>query len=200
MRFVVKSVIEEIHYARRQVTRWIYNEYRQIAEAMGFDRYPKVRWDQTILKDEILYMTIISQLVDRRMLSYRTALEKLGFDFENEYENMSQEFDDVLDGIFGIIGSPWQQAKAGLPVSSDGGDGNNIQPTQRAPQGSPSGGRPRAQPGKPKQQNTNPDAAQQTKAQENVTLKDVLMNLDDETFDLVMDKLKDERDKIKDGE
>ena len=66
---VVKGLMEEINYARRQVTRWVYNEYGQIAEAAGFDRFPKVRWDEGILQDVILYMNTISQLVYRRMLS-----------------------------------------------------------------------------------------------------------------------------------
>lgn len=143
---MVKGLYEEIQYARNQVTRWVYDEYRQIAEVMGFDRFPKVRWDEGVLKDPILYMSTISNLVDRRMLSYRTALEELGFDFPNESRNMEEEFDLVQDGIFGIIGSPWQQAKGG-PF----GGGGTIQPTQRTPTGSPSQGRPKGQPAKKKQ-------------------------------------------------
>ena len=53
--WAIGAVKEDIEYARKQVTRWIYNEYRQIAEAMGFDRFPKVRWDENILRNDILY-------------------------------------------------------------------------------------------------------------------------------------------------
>lgn len=144
----LKGLMEEINYARHQVTRWIYREYQQIAEAVGFDRFPKIRWDEGVLKDTILYMATLSQMVDRRMLSYRTSLEALGFDFSNELKNMEEEFDYVEEGTFGIIGSPWQQAKAG-----PGG----IQPTQKAPTGTPSGGRPKGQPAKPKQTQTQPN-------------------------------------------
>jgi len=138
---IVKSVIEEVNYARRQVEIWIYNEYRQIAEAMGFDRFPRVRWDNTILRDIILYMSTISSLVDRRMLSYETALEQLGFDYSNEFNNMENELPSVMDGILGIVGSPFQQAK--------------TQPTQNAPTGTPSKGRPTGQVPKTKQPSTN---------------------------------------------
>jgi hypothetical protein len=134
---LIKGVQEEIDYARRQVTRWIYKEYQQIAEAMGFEQFPKIRWDEGVLKDTIMYMSIISQLVDRRMLSYNTALETLGFDYANELENMQEEFDLVEKGIFGILGSPWQQAK--------------VQPGQRAPIGTPSDGRPPTKPPKKKE-------------------------------------------------
>ena len=114
---LVRTLIEEINYARRQVTRWIYNEYQQIASAVGFDRFPKVRWDNTILRDIILYMSTIAQLVDRRMLSYRTALEQLGFDYNNEFNNMGNELPSVLDGTLGITGSPFQQSKQPVQTS-----------------------------------------------------------------------------------
>lgn len=139
---MVRGLTEEIEYARVQVTRWVYREYQQIAEAMGFDRFPKIRWDDGVLKDPILYMSTISSLVDRRMLSYRTALEELGFDYPNEAKNMEEEFPLVQEGIFGIIGSPWQQSKAGP---------GSVQPTQKAPTGTPSKGRPTGQPAKKKQ-------------------------------------------------
>jgi hypothetical protein len=178
IQLAVKGIQEEIKYARDQVTRWIYREYRQIAEAMGFERFPKIRWDDSVLKDTIMYMNILSQLVDRRMLSYQTALEELGFDYPNELANMETEFDLVEKGIFGIIGSPWQQAK--------------VQPNQRAPQGSPSQGRPSGQPAKKKQpQSPNKKSTtqrqKQTKPQQqqqaaSLTLNDLIDSMSNEEF------------------
>ncbi len=170
---VVKGLQEEIEYAREQVTRWIYREYQQIAEAMGFDRFPKVRWDEGVLKDTIMYMNILSQLVDRRMLSYNTALEALGFDYDNELNNMEEEFDLVDKGIFGIIGSPWQQAK--------------VQPGQRAPVGTPSSGRPTAKPAKKKVQQSPQKKNQtqkktQTKPQKTASISEVVKGMSDEEF------------------
>jgi hypothetical protein len=143
---LTKGIYEEICYARRQVEKWVYREYRQIAEAMGFDRFPKIRWDQSVLRDEILYMATLSSLVDRRMLSYQTALEALGFDYANELENMQNELPLVEDGVFGIIGSPFQQSAS---------PGSGVQPTQKAPSGTPSNGRPKGQTNT-KTKNTNP--------------------------------------------
>lgn len=141
---LVKGLMEEVNYARRQVTKWIYREYQQIAEAMGFDRFPKVRWDNGILMDTILYMNTLSAMVDRRMLSYRTALESLNFDYPNELKNMEEEVPLVESGLFGILGSPWQQSK------------QNIQPVQKAPTGTPSKGRPTGQPAGKKATNVDP--------------------------------------------
>ena len=173
---VVKGLMEEINYARRQVTRWIYNEYRQIAEAMGFDRFPKVRWDEAILKDTILYMSTLAQMVDRRMLSYRTSLEALGFDYDNELFNMEEEQALVEAGTFGIIGSPWQQAKTQ-------GEG--------APTGTPSSGRPKAKPAKPKEKETNPakKTKKPPKTESNVTVQDIVAEMSEEQFSVFMKDL-----------
>lgn len=115
---LIKGLMEEINYARRQVTRWIYKEYQQISEAMGFDRIPKIRWDEGILLDTILYLNSISQMVDRRMLSYRTSLEALGFDYPNELRNMEEELPLVEAGTFGILGSPFQKSAGPVPVGT----------------------------------------------------------------------------------
>jgi hypothetical protein len=134
-----RTLTEEITYARNQVEKWIYGEYREIAESQGFDRFPKVRWDNTILRDIILYMSTIGQLVDKRMLSYETALEQLGFEFDNELANMKEEFPLVMDGTLGIIGSPYQKAGAA-----------GVQPVQKTPTGTPSAGRPKGKVATPK--------------------------------------------------
>jgi len=175
---ITKGLTEEINYARRQVTRWIYREYQQIAEAVGFDRFPKIRWDESVLKDTILYMNTLSQLVDRRMLSYRTSLESLGFDYDNELENMENEVKLVKKGTFGILGSPWQQAKS--------------QPVQKAPVGTPSSGRPPAQPAGPKGQDVKKNQQNVTKKinktktpqnqKKSASLTDVVKDMDSEQF------------------
>lgn len=142
---LIKGLMEEINYARRQVTRWIYKEYQQIAEAMKFDRFPKIRFDNGVLQDTILFMAALAGMVDRRMLSYRTALEGLNFDYPNELKNMEEELPLVQDGVFGIIGgSPFQQSKPG------------VQPVQNSPSGTPSRGRPTGQPAGKKKPNVDP--------------------------------------------
>lgn len=141
---LVKGLMEEVNYARRQVTKWIYREYQQIAEAMNFDRFPKIRWDEGVLMDTILYMNTLASLVDRRMLSYKTSLESLNFDYPNELKNMEEELPLVEKGLFGILGSPWQQAK------------QSIQPVQNSPTGTPSKGRPTGEPTGKKTTNVDP--------------------------------------------
>ena len=160
--WAVKAIREDVEYARRQVTRWVYNEYRLIAEAMGFDRFPKIRWDESILRDEALYGTFISSMVDRRMLSYETALETLGFDYDNEFHNMSEELPLVEEGIFGIIGSPWQRS--------------SVQEVQRSPEGTPSKGRPPGQTNK-KTDNVDPSKSEDIKVKKAKSFKEIVKGM-----------------------
>lgn len=102
-----RAFAEEINYARRCVKRWIEHEYEEVALAMGFDRYPQVRFDENTLKDEIMMMSIVQGMIDRRIISYETGIEKLGFDFPTELANMKQEKKWVQDGILGLVGSPY---------------------------------------------------------------------------------------------
>lgn len=153
---LTKGLLEEINYARRQVTGWIYKEYRQIAEAMGFDRFPKIRWDKGILLDTILHMNTLAQIVDRRMLSYRTALEGLGYDYPNELKNMEEEQPIVEAGTLGILGSPWQKAAMSGPV----------------PSGTPSSGPPK---GQVKKKSTDPKTSKKSATSPNQQKKNKLV-------------------------
>jgi hypothetical protein len=130
-----KALSAAISYARRQASRWIYKEYKQIAEAFGFEMYPSVRWNDMILKDELAIKTLIMSMVDHRIISYHTAINLLDHDPEFEKAMMAKELADINAGKYGILGSPFQQS-----------GGSNVQETQRAPKGTPSQGRPKNQP------------------------------------------------------
>ncbi len=182
----LKGFAEEVNYARRCVKRWIDHEYEEVALSMGFSQYPIVRFDENALKDEIMMMSVIQGMIDRRILSYETGIEKLGFDFSNELANFIQEQPLVQDGILGIIGSPYN-AKAlpsqtppttkdttpsGKPTTVTEKDlkdlqknmteqlqqiKKQVQTVQRTPVGTPSEGRPRKGRGKPRKKSTTPN-------------------------------------------
>jgi len=175
----LKGFSEEVNYARRCVKVWIDHEYEEVALAMGFDRYPQVRFDENSLKDEIMMMSVIQGMIDRRILSYETGIEKLGFDFANELSNFQQEQSLVQDGVLGIIGSPYNPkalpAQGPVTTTDTTLDGkpttvtqedlqdfqknitDQIQKIQRTPTGTPSEGRPRRGRGKPKKKATTPN-------------------------------------------
>ncbi len=182
----LKGFSEEINYARRCVKRWIDHEYEEVALAMGFTRYPQVRFDENALKDEVMMMSVIQGMIDRRILSYETGIEKLGFDFSNELNNFVQEKPMVQDGTLGIIGSPYNpkalpaegpvvtkdMTPSGKPVTVTEKDlkdltknmteqlqqlKKQIQDVQRTPTGTPSEGRPRKGGGKTPRKQTKPN-------------------------------------------
>ena len=175
-----KAFTEEINYARRSVKRWIDNEYEEVALAMGFDRYPQARFDTMALKDEIMMMSVIQGMIDRRIISYESGIEELGFDFSTELANMRQEAPMVQAGYIGIIGSPYNQTKAAPPTEQpsdtdatpSGKDTTvtqkdlldfqkniekMIQTTQRTPTGTPSEGRPKGKPAPTPKSSTKPN-------------------------------------------
>ena len=153
---------------------------------MGFDRYPVVRFDENALKDEIMMMSVIQGMIDRRIVSYETGIEKLGMDYSNELANFLQEKPLVQDGTLGIIGSPYNPkalpaetapatkdtTPSGKPTTVTKEDLNDfrknitddvkkvkdqVQKIQRTPTGTPSEGRPRKGRGKPRKKSTTPN-------------------------------------------
>jgi hypothetical protein len=143
VKMAVKSAQQEIAYARREVRRWVYKEYAAVAESVGFDRYPKVRFDDMALKDEVLWMSIVQGMIDRRIISYDTGQKMLGLDPGTEKAKLREEMPLVLEGVLGIIGSPYNP-KATPPMVDDTND--NVQDEQRTPKGTPSEGRPKGKP------------------------------------------------------
>jgi hypothetical protein len=61
----------------------------------------------------------------------------LGYDHETLKAELTEEKEQVLEGNFGIIGSPYNPKAT--PFSSD----TNVQDVQRTPKGTPSEGRPK---------------------------------------------------------
>jgi len=138
----VKSIIEEVNYLRREVERWIYKEYRDIAEGMGFDRFPKVRFDNNALKDELKMMSQVQGMIDRRIISYQSGIELLNLDPTTIFAELEREKPHVINGDYGIIGSPYNPKLTPMGGTTAAPDNKNVQPKQRTPTGTPSEGRP----------------------------------------------------------
>jgi hypothetical protein len=144
----VKGLIEEVNYAREELTDWIYEEYRAVAEAAGFDHHPRVRWDDMVLRDEIMMTSLIQGMIDRRIISYQTGHEKLGLNHDTELNQLQREKPLVLKGDIGLWGSPYNP-KAQPFVEDEPEDEPELSPedVQLTPDGTPSEGRPRGGPG-----------------------------------------------------
>jgi hypothetical protein len=185
----LKSLSALITYARRQVQRWVRREYSLVAEAYGFDRYPSIRWDTFILKDELAIKTMLMGMVDRRIISYESALKLLGFDPGYEKKMLTAEKDHVVNGDYGVLGSPYQHS------AGDGGGGGGIQPKQKTPKKTPSEGRPKGQPAPKTPAPATPDGKtkhiikKETKTTKTETIHKVAAQLMEQLGDLELDDI-----------
>ena len=178
----IKSLEQEVYYARRKVQRWIYNEYMAVATAMGFDRYPKVRFDKMILKNELQMFTVIQGLIDRRLISYQAGLEMLGFDYETILSQLREEAPLVLAGILGIIGSPYNQKATPNAFNME-----NVQDVQGTPKGTPSEGRPKGKVAPTPKPAETPKSAEKTDKETQANLSEAITSLSrDELSDIIL--------------
>jgi hypothetical protein len=103
----LKVFITNMKDARQEVKRWIREQYKDIAEAMGFDGYPEPSFSEMALTDEIGEKQILMQLVDRGIISYETAQAALGYDPHIEVKRRTREKPLMEDGVLGFMGSPY---------------------------------------------------------------------------------------------
>lgn len=118
----LKAFIANLMDGRKEVLDWIRNEYEDIAEAMGFDSYPEPSFNPLSLTDEIAEKQLIMQLIDRQVISYETAVDRLGYDYSTELKRKTMEQPLVEAGLMGIVGGPYNQTaqqtdENGAPIS-----------------------------------------------------------------------------------
>jgi len=95
----VKQGRTDIGYAAQR-------EFNLIAETLQRDSAPEPRFDPQLLKDKNRHAIMLSTMVQAGMMSYRTAMEKAGYDFETEIAHMIEEGKLIDDGILGRLRSP----------------------------------------------------------------------------------------------
>lgn len=105
----LKAFLTNLKEGRKDVLRWVRQEYEDIAQVMGFDSYPEPTFDQMSLTDEIAEKQIIIQLIDRGVISYQTAQSRLGYDPDIELQRREEEKPYMEEGILGLKGSPFQE-------------------------------------------------------------------------------------------
>ncbi len=115
----LKGFLTNIQDARREILRWVQAEYEDIGEALQLDSVPTPGFNPLSLTDEIAEKQTIMALLDRGVISYKTAQMIMGFDPEVEIQRRADEIPLIEDGVLGIIGSPYQQAATGPDAGGD---------------------------------------------------------------------------------
>jgi hypothetical protein len=120
-----KALQSKIDVARKQVTNWIYSQYKLIAIEMSFTKYPVVRWRNSVLNtdSDAVSKASIMQLADRKLISQSTAMRDLGLDPDAEQMRIREELKLEEEGVK-VSGSPFQQTKEGngSPETKPSGD------------------------------------------------------------------------------
>lgn len=87
----VATVLERLESYRDKVYDWVMGEMKVIADAMGFQKMPSVKFGRTSLKDEKAFQTFLTGLYDRGILSGDTLLREADTSAEIEASKMKEE-------------------------------------------------------------------------------------------------------------
>lgn len=93
----VATVLEKLESARMKVSNWLMGEMKLIADAMGFQKLPTVKFGRTSLRDEKAYQTFILGLYDRGILSANTLLEEIDTTAEVQASQMKEEKENLRE-------------------------------------------------------------------------------------------------------
>ena len=117
----VKSFVGNLLQGRKDVVvQWLHDEYRYIAEQMGFDEVPVPIFNPLSLGDEVRERQIISTLVEKGILSFKTAQEYLGYDPETEENRRREEIKLIKEGVYPKGKSDTQSGPNGRPAGQSG--------------------------------------------------------------------------------
>ena len=87
----VKGFVERLEYLRNKVLEFLTEEIRLIAKEVGFREVPKIDFSYINLRDEASILGIITNLVDRGIVSKDTTLKYLNEDYDIEREKIRAE-------------------------------------------------------------------------------------------------------------
>lgn len=100
----VSTVLERLESYRDKVQEWIMGEMKIIADAMGFQKLPTIRFGRTSLQDEKAYNAFITGLYDRNILSADTVLREIDTNVETEAAKMREENEVREEGVLEMRG------------------------------------------------------------------------------------------------
>lgn len=118
----VKGFMGNIIDARKAVSRWLYEQYVDIGKELNFKEVPRPAFNALSLADEIRERQIIATLVDKGIISYRSAQQNLGYDPDVEIARKREEVPLIEEGIYKVPGATGVSGDTigGRPVGAGG--------------------------------------------------------------------------------
>jgi hypothetical protein len=87
----LKTLVERLEYVRNRAVRWMEQELRLVADAMGFKKIPAINFGIMSLRDEAAEKQLMIQLLDRGIISSEKATEVFGVNYMIELERLKSE-------------------------------------------------------------------------------------------------------------
>jgi hypothetical protein len=147
----VATVLERLESYRNKVKEWLMGELKIIADAMGFQKLPTVKFGRTSLQDEKAYQAFITGLYDRNIVSADTVLREIETDVETEAAKMQEENAIREEGVLEMRG-PF--------VKPDNKNGIPQPPPKPVGPAGPLGSKPKVPNGRPTNTGTGPTGKQ----------------------------------------
>jgi hypothetical protein len=128
----VATVLERLESYRDIVSDWLMGEAKIIADAMGFQKLPTIRFGRTSLRDEKAYQAFVTGLYDRNILSADSLLREANTTSDIEVAKLEEEKKVRSKNVFEPRGpfikepKPAPGAKVpggGTPAKKPGGTG-----------------------------------------------------------------------------
>lgn len=194
----LKTLVERLEYVRSRAIRWMEEELRLVADAMGFNKIPAISFGIMSLRDEAAEKQLMIQLLDRGIISSEKVSESFGTNFMIELERMKveQEFRQENPGVLersdpynrpftmlekqNELAIKLEKVKIGGKNAGGGDNGGGDNPSGDQPRddGNNSSGRP------PSKKDTKPRDERTPKTQSVLTIiADDLMKKIDELID-----------------
>lgn len=138
----VATVLERLESYRNKVKDWIMGEVKIIADAMGFQKLPTVKFGRTSLQDEKAYQTFVTGLFDRNIVSADTVLREIDSDVETEAAKMKEENAIREEGVLEMRGpfiKPDNKNGIPQPPPPPAAPAGGLKKSKKTPNGRPGG-------------------------------------------------------------
>jgi hypothetical protein len=136
----LKGLVEILDEAQQAFVTWFYQESKRIVEALGLAEIPESGFGKLNLKDENEFIKVLTQLVDRQIISYQTAQETLGYYFPREVDRLKAEQKlRESEGIFIPQQAPTQTSISGQEGRPTGQPKEGNRPSRKNKTQSPNG-------------------------------------------------------------
>jgi len=94
----LRNMMKRIDSVRRAVKRWLEHEIDIISKNLGFRNKPIVRFSNNNLFDQQSYFKLLTDLVDRDIVSNRTMVEKIGENWGIEKSRIKEQIETIKEG------------------------------------------------------------------------------------------------------